>query len=1688
MKHWIRLQLTLLACFVLAVTASAQAPQPGYVPPDAAEVGLAAHNQHLAVLQTNCTSVDQAIDLRDALVRNGALVSIITSPQRMLAWVPPESKDAIMGTQLQMANGEPVGVLSVSYSSAEFQRDLDQQQYRIMADVSEADEAIVEYLDFIKRPLTEEDMLRIREREKEIEEQLKIRPEMDCVGLVETDEHSPRAVIQGIPTHDPSENALLRRTKVRGYIVHSSFFVESKSGTGTWNWDPTVYSRYRNFYIAAMNYWSSFVARYGKSITHHWRLYSPYHTASQVSGEPVAIGEDSFIPQIVSKLATINIFNLPPSWSWAGPGYEWCWFYNNQVRDAFNSDEAICGFIAYKPSGDEGIWPHAAVIRWGNGDREGVYFAMDTQYWQAELDPFSAPRRNVIAHEIGHIWGAPDEYKNDNCGWSYRGMPNVNCQATQPAYGRSGSMRGWDGIMKTNYISGNSLATPVHTGVINAGQAVPVRMFASQPTNVTLEFRNCDNIQTVNRATPIGIPVDFDYCHRVVAPSNFTRSGTKWYFSYWEIKRKSGATSEIDYYANELPSYSLPSSFSNPVTDVKAVYTSNPPDIFAANTTLTAHLATASGSATPPPAVALRWRNKFDMDAAETYVEYEASPGNWKQLDGNHHLGKPTRVNIGQWTGVLILKVPNATGSGSTDIQSNRTYRFRIVGEFNTNRGTPSQSASITTRPSTPVDTVYCVDANEPATLANPKLLPSSGPGMDPYVIEGAIPLQPLVGEFSFNVPQWDYFRVTVINVTPNVFGERLVLKLRVKDGSDFEPKFRAQRAGTSTHTSSTVLGGVHTLRLTSDGEYIIKVESQVSGGAWNDLVNRYGGFFSFGEYEIEVMREQIEPGFKLPDLCLNCVKFHLVQPFPGQVIMRPHPKFDLFTKGVDKSTPLLFNMYYQVPPGYSFQGFGGDFGNLRDNPAAVNIGPNTEAREYEVFPIIEPISSALAELVVINPEGPGGPFDDRQSGPVGSTLTATATAPSGFEFVGWGGDTTTTTNPLTVTMWQSKKLIAYYRQKPCVPEPMSKWQHAILFRNARQNEITLEYGMQEGAGDGLEAGQTDLPPTPPPTAFDIRWLNIPGSQGSLTDIRAIKASHTFQGQVQTGPTNPVTMTWGALPASPSASFTLKIQGEPGSIDMRSASSYTFANDGRYIFTIEVKEPICPEPTKENEVVITTEDVDTKNWPCVDLKLKVRDRQTGDPRPYYNPFNIKLMERMPTGAMKPTQITDIVQRDSILVFRLCGDPDDPQRDREIVVINDNEDDDQVDDTTRVPIDPPIPDGTGDPERFVFRTSGDWEMVSTPLELQNPDFAALAQEPDMKMYLFDTDAGQYDAASDMVLGRGYWIKAGPLEEVLIGLSKSTFEWTELNGIGEPYGYGWNMVGALLKPVPVASIQQNPAGGLKSIFGWDPGQGYIVPTQMEPGKGYWVRVDAGTNLRISTSGFTGSGAGATAYSKAVAGMDLAGLLTLENAEGHTRRLYVAGDRATDELRNVLALPAAPPADILDVRTAEGTQFVFPGETTVHVGGQGRCVLSTPVSSDRILIEVRDEDGRLLHTFDGSAGDHLILDVTGTSVLKLNTRVRPADAKVVLGSNYPNPFQTTSSTVIPYTLSEEGAVHLTIYDMLGRQVRALVRGSQSQGSKYVTWDGMDDTGAAVPAGMYTYRLETATGVVSRTLTIVK
>ncbi len=73
--------------------------------------------------------------------------------------------------------------------------------------------------------------------------------------------------------------------------------------------------------------------------------------------------------------------------------------------------------------------------------------------------------------------------------------------------------------------------------------------------------------------------------------------------------------------------------------------------------------------------------------------------------------------------------------------------------------------------------------------------------------------------------------------------------------------------------------------------------------------------------------------------------------------------------------------------------------------------------------------------------------------------------------------------------------------------------------------------------------------------------------------------------------------------------------------------------------------------------------------------------------------------------------------------------------------------------------------------------------------------------------------------------------------------------------------------------------------------------------------------------------------------------------------------------------------------------------------------------------------------------------------------------------LFQNYPNPFNPR--TEIDLYLPHRSQVEIRVYDMLGKEIKTLLRDDMLQGSHTVSWDGTTKEGGEVSSGGYLYRL---------------
>jgi len=99
--------------------------------------------------------------------------------------------------------------------------------------------------------------------------------------------------------------------------------------------------------------------------------------------------------------------------------------------------------------------------------------------------------------------------------------------------------------------------------------------------------------------------------------------------------------------------------------------------------------------------------------------------------------------------------------------------------------------------------------------------------------------------------------------------------------------------------------------------------------------------------------------------------------------------------------------------------------------------------------------------------------------------------------------------------------------------------------------------------------------------------------------------------------------------------------------------------------------------------------------------------------------------------------------------------------------------------------------------------------------------------------------------------------------------------------------------------------------------------------------------------------------------------------------------------------------------------------------------------------------------LSDFDYNIVGRWVKTPVGVAVVKNN---RPITFN--LKQNYPNPFNP--STTIVFSMSERGFVELKVYDIQGREVKALVSESMEQGTHKIHFDATGMT-----SGVYYYTL---------------
>ena len=160
-----------------------------------------------------------------------------------------------------------------------------------------------------------------------------------------------------------------------------------------------------------------------------------------------------------------------------------------------------------------------------------------------------------------------------------------------------------------------------------------------------------------------------------------------------------------------------------------------------------------------------------------------------------------------------------------------------------------------------------------------------------------------------------------------------------------------------------------------------------------------------------------------------------------------------------------------------------------------------------------------------------------------------------------------------------------------------------------------------------------------------------------------------------------------------------------------------------------------------------------------------------------------------------------------------------------------------------------------------------------------------------------------------------------------------------------------------------------------------------------------------------------------------------------------------------------------------------------TDVHENISDTTISISSNSLD-VLLNVTQDTATFTYYVNSSDGEYMVASDVGEFVLfRAALGVNEGLSVPVvyaLHQNYPNPFNPI--TTLRYDLPENSYVNVTVYDMLGREIRSLVSTAQEAGFKSVIWDATNDYGKPVSAGVYLYKIQAGEFVQTRKMVLLK
>ena len=315
---------------------------------------------------------------------------------------------------------------------------------------------------------------------------------------------------------------------------------------------------------------------------------------------------------------------------------------------------------------------------------------------------------------------------------------------------------------------------------------------------------------------------------------------------------------------------------------------------------------------------------------------------------------------------------------------------------------------------------------------------------------------------------------------------------------------------------------------------------------------------------------------------------------------------------------------------------------------------------------------------------------------------------------------------------------------------------------------------------------------------------------------------------------------------------------------------------------------------------------------------------------------------------------------------------------------------------------------------------------------------------------------YSTLTSISSKEGYYIKLnGPLNKIFFRGRALTDKTISLSA-------GWNMIAyspdyelavdKAFESLIASNTLQYVTGFAQGALVYDPDapQSSTLNT-LKPTKGYWVKVKEAVTSFSFPAQTQGGLAGKIAANHSVKHPEVKPNPSFMFIKGKIMGRYNVGDwvKVLSEDNHVV------------------------GAAEIIEGGYLR---NSAVYGDDVTTE--DIDGlkpgeKISFTYDGDTlTSHVQFNPMSFHDVKLDYDTF-LPTTFALYQNHPNPFNPI--TTIRYDLSEDGPVSIIIYDLMGREIKTLVKQVSAPGRYSVNWNGRNQFGKQIASGMYFYRMET-------------